>query len=64
MSLLKGFAARMRSLFASGASEARMEEEFRFHLTMETERLVALGLPADEANGGAFVALGGVYILR
>jgi predicted permease len=60
MSLLKGFAARMRSLFASGASEARMEEEFRFHLTMETERLVALGLPADEAKRRAFVAFGGV----
>jgi predicted permease len=60
MSLLKGIAARMRSVFASGASEARMEEEFRFHLTMETERLIALGLPPDEARRRAFVAFGGV----
>ena len=51
MSLLKGLAARLRSMFASGASEARMEEEFRFHLTMETERLIALGC-------GLFVELG------
>ena len=60
MSLLKGLAARTRSLFASGASEARMEEEFRFHLTMETERLIALGLPPDEARRRALVAFGGV----
>src|SRR4029077_2040634 len=60
MSLLKGLAARARSLFASGASEACMEEEFRFHLTMETERLIALGVPPDEARRRAFVAFGGV----
>ena len=59
MSLLKGFAARARSL-VGGAAEARMEEEFRFHLEMETERLVAAGMARDEARRQALVAFGGL----
>ncbi|HEY7237427.1 MAG TPA: ABC transporter permease [Gemmatimonadaceae bacterium] len=60
MSLLKGLTARARSLLASGASEARMEEEFRFHLMMETERLVAAGVEPVEARRRALVAFGGL----
>lgn len=60
MSLLKGLAARARSLFAGRAAEARMEEEFAFHLAMETERLIATGVPAAEAARRARVAFGGV----
>ena len=56
MSLLKGLSARARSLFASRAAEARMEEEFRFHLAMEAERLVASGFQPDEARRRARVA--------
>src|SRR5690348_5821786 len=37
-----------------------MEEEFAFHLTMETDRLVAAGVPVDEARRRARVAFGGV----
>ena len=59
MSLLKGFVARTRSLFAARASEARMEEEFDFHLAMETERLVTSGLSAREARRQALIAFGG-----
>lgn len=59
MSLLKGLAARARSLVGRTA-EARMEEEFRFHLEMETERLVAGGLARDEARRQALVAFGGL----
>lgn len=59
MSLLKGLAARARSL-VGGAAEARMEEEFRFHLEMETERLVAAGVARDEARRRALVAFGGL----
>ena len=59
MSLLKGLAARGRSLVA-GAAEARMEEEFRFHLEMETERLVAGGMRPDEARRRALLAFGGL----
>ena len=59
MSLLKGLAARARSL-VPGTVEARMEEEFLFHLEMETERLVAGGLARDEARRQALVAFGGL----
>ena len=60
MSLLKGLSARARSLLASRASEARMEEEFRFHIAMETDRLVAEGLSPEEAHRRALVAFGGL----
>src|SRR5689334_15371392 len=59
MSLLKGLAARARSL-VTGTAEARMEEEFRFHLEMETDRLVAAGMTRDEARRQALVAFGGL----
>src|SRR5204862_2412951 len=60
MSLLKGLSARARSLLASRASEARMEEEFRYHIAMEAERLVAAGVAPDEARRRALVAFGGL----
>src|SRR5690349_16883845 len=60
MSLLKGLAARARSLLWPSASEARMEEEFRFHLTMEQERLIGTGLAPEEAHRRALVAFGGL----
>ena len=59
MSLLKGLAARARSLVA-GTAEARMEEEFRFHLEMETERLVRVGVARKDARRQALVAFGGL----
>lgn len=60
MSFLKGLAARARSVLGQRVSEARMEEEFRFHLTMETDRLVAAGMAPDEARRRALVAFGGL----
>ena len=60
MSLLKGLVARARSVFAPRASEARMEEEFRFHLTMATELMIAEGLAPEEARRRALVAFGGL----
>jgi len=37
-----------------------MEEEFRFHLTMETERLIGFGLTPDEARRRALATFGGL----
>ncbi|MDQ3880666.1 MAG: ABC transporter permease, partial [Chloroflexota bacterium] len=52
--------ARFRLLFARRATESRMNEEFRFHLEMETERLMRdEGLDAAEARRRALVAFGG-----
>ena len=60
MSLLKGLKARARSIFAAGATEARMEEEFRFHVEMEARRLQLAGVPVAEAQRRALVAFGGM----
>ena len=60
MSRLKGFGARVRAMLHWRASESRMDEEFRFHVEMETERLVAGGLSADEARRRALVTFGGL----
>jgi predicted permease len=52
---------RLRLVLARGAAEARLREEFRFHIEMETERLVREdGLSAEEARRRAHVAFGGL----
>ena len=52
---------RLRLLFARRAAESRMNKEFRFHIEMETDRLVrARGLAPDEARRHALAAFGGV----
>lgn len=52
---------RLSLLLGRRAVESRMDEEFRFHLDMETERLVReQGLDPAEARRRALVAFGGV----
>jgi putative ABC transport system permease protein len=60
MSRLKGFAARLRSVLHPREAEARMEEEFRFHVEMETQRLIEQGASAEDARRHALVAFGGL----
>ena len=61
MSWLEGSRARLRLLFGRRAAEFRTDEEFRFHLDMETDRLVReAGLSRDEARRRAVAAFGGV----
>ena len=61
MSWLEGSRERLRLLFGRRAAESRMDQEFRFHLEMETERLMReQGLDAGEARRRALVAFGGV----
>ena len=65
MSHLKGLRARLRSVFAARKSESRMEEEFEFHVEMETKRLVIEeGLAESEARRRALVAFGGLDSYR
>lgn len=64
MGRLSGTRARLRLLFSRGAAESRMEEEIRFHIDMETERLVREGLDEREARRRALVAFGGVERTR
>ena len=52
---------RLRLLFARRAAESRMNDEFRFHIEMEADRLVRVkGLAPDEARRQALAAFGGV----
>jgi len=61
MKWLDGARARLRLLFARRAAESRMNDEFRFHLEMETDRLMrAKGRAPDEARRQALAAFGGV----
>jgi predicted permease len=58
---MKGVLARLRSIAGAKSSEARMEEEFAFHLEMEAQRRVAHdGLSESEARRRARVAFGGL----
>ena len=61
MTWIKGLTARVRSIVGARSTEARMEEEFRFHVEMETKRLVeGEGLSEAEARRRALVAFGGL----
>ena len=60
MSLLKGLAARTRAIFRPSDAEARLEEEFRFHLESEIDHLIREGVPAADARRQALVAFGAV----
>jgi len=60
MSRLKGLAARARSIFRPGDAEARLDEEFQFHLETETEHLIRAGVHPAEARRRARLAFGAV----
>jgi len=61
MKWLDAARTRLRLLFARGAAESRMNQEFRLHVELETEKLMREnGLAPDEARRQALVAFGGV----
>jgi len=61
MSWVDATRARLRLLFARPDDESRVDQEFRFHIEMETERLVQeTGLDRQEARRRALVSFGGV----
>jgi putative ABC transport system permease protein len=61
MKWLDSARARLRLLFARRAAESRMNAELRFHVEMETDRLMrAKALAPDEARRRALSAFGGV----
>jgi predicted permease len=61
MSWLDAARTRARLFLSPRASETRTDEEFRFHLDMETDRLVREeGLSRDEARRRAHAAFGGL----
>jgi predicted permease len=60
MSIWKGLKARARSMFRPGDAEARLEEEFQFHIETQTEHLIREGVPPAEARRRALIAFGAV----
>src|SRR5262245_44925899 len=56
----KSLVLRVRALFERGAVEREMDEELRFHVEMEAERNVRLGMGPAEARRSALVAFGGI----
>jgi len=62
MSWFDAARTRARLFLSPRASESRTDEEFRFHLDMETDRLVReAGVSRDEARRRALAAFGGVH---
>jgi putative ABC transport system permease protein len=57
--MLSDFLFRLRALFRRGAMEAEMDEELRSHFENQVEKLVASGLPREEAVRRARLEFGG-----
>ena len=61
MSYLKGLVARARSAFDARAAEARMDEEFDFHVEMEAKRRAERdGVSLEEGRRRAIASFGGL----
>jgi len=61
---LRGLAARLRDTLFRSEAERRMDEEFRFHIEMETEKNIRKGHDPVEARRRALVAFGGTERYR
>lgn len=59
-SWLPALRSRLALLFSRRAAEARMEEEFRFHLEMEAAMREHQGATTEEARRTALIAFGGI----
>ncbi len=60
MAWTDGVRARLRANLHGRAADAELDEEFRFHVEMETARLERSGVAPAEARRRALVAFGGV----
>ena len=64
MSILHALRARLRALFRPTAADRSLTDEIRFHIDLETEKNVRLGMNADEARRRAVAHFGGVQRVR
>jgi predicted permease len=55
---------RLRALVRRGSLERELDMELRFHVEKETEKLMATGVPRDEAIRRARLAFGGVERIK
>src|SRR5579885_1190088 len=64
MSILSGLLARVRAIFRRRAADRDLRDEIGFHLDLETEKNIRLGLTPDEARRIAVAHFGGVERVR
>jgi putative ABC transport system permease protein len=60
MSMISGVRAWLRAITRRDAAERDLDDELRFHLEMETEKNVRLGMSPAEARRQALLVFGGV----
>src|SRR5262245_58447850 len=58
--MLDDLRMRLRALFQRRVVERELDDELRFHLEHESEKLVAAGVPEDEARRRARMEFGGL----
>ena len=55
---------RLHALFRRGAMERELDDELRFHLERETEKLMRMGMSRNDATRQARLAFGGVERIK
>jgi hypothetical protein len=55
---------RLRAIFNRAAVESELDDELRFHIERETEKLVLEGLSREEASRNARASFGGVSRIK
>src|SRR3954469_15837709 len=64
MSLITGLRARLRAFTADKAADTELADEIRFHIELEMEKNIRLGMPEREARRLAVAHFGGVQRVR
>jgi putative ABC transport system permease protein len=64
MTWLKGLRARLRALLRPTAADSDLTDEIRFHIDLETEKNLRLGMSPDDARRYAVAHFGGVQRVR
>jgi predicted permease len=64
MGFVKAVRARLKAVLRSRAADADLREEIAFHIELETEKNLRLGMTRDEARRVAVVHFGGVERVR
>lgn len=62
--MLESFLIRARALLARRAADAELDEELRYHLERDAERLMASGMTAHDAHLASRRAFGNVGVLK
>ncbi len=64
MGWMRGRVRQLRALFRKAREDRELDAEVRFHVDMETEKNLRLGMDADEARRRALIAFGGTERMK